>query len=58
MTKYIGGEGRITDYSLGYILALDEPNAFPPPSAEAPDAGAVAGTGTEGSDEEEVPRCC
>lgn len=46
-----------TNYSLGYILALDEPNAFPPPSAEAPDAGAVIGTGIEGSGEEEVLRC-
>lgn len=40
-----------TDYSLGYILALD---AFPPPSTETSDAGAVTGTGTE---EEEVLRC-
>lgn len=54
MTKSIG---RSTDYSLGYILALDELNAFPPPSAEAPDAGAVIGSGIEGSDEEEVLRC-
>jgi len=49
-----------TDYSLGYIRALDELNALPPPSVdEITEACAAIGTGFEASElVDEVLFCC